>query len=243
MPMPDNTPQQITLNVKLRDGFRFDSFYCGENKPNAEAVALLQDFLSIRNKAQQMVLWGGPHSGKTHLLQASCARDAETSQVVSYIPLKIMKPSGIEVLSGHHQSHLIVIDDVDYVVGDLTWETALFNLINTSREQKQLLLISTKQNPRKLDCELPDLASRLIWGGSLQLQALNDEDTVTALQLRANKRGFLLNNLVVSYLHRRYPRDIESLMKILDTLDDESLKQKAVITIPFVKKVLAQVNI
>ena len=241
MPMPDSSPHQFTLNVKLRDGFRFDSFYCGMNESNTEVVRLLQDFLSVTNKDQQTVLWGEPLSGKTHLLQASCARDAETKQVVSYIPLKIMKQSGVEVLSGHAQSHLIVVDDIDYVVGDLVWETALFNLINNCREKKQLLLISSTQNPRLLDCQLADLASRLIWGSNLQIQALNDEETLTALQLRAEKRGFALNDVVVSYLYRRYPRDIESLMKILDTLDEESLKQKAVITVPFVKKVLAQV--
>lgn len=243
MQMSDNTPQQITLNVKLRDGFRFDSFYCGEDESNAETVSLLQAFLSIENKAQQTVVWGEPLSGKTHLLQACCVRDAETSQVVSYIPLKIMKQSGIEVLHGHTKSQLIVIDDIDQVVGDLKWETALFNLINASREKEQLMLMSMTENPRMLDCQLPDLASRLIWGASLQLQALSDEETLTALQLRAEKRGFSLNNLVVSYLHRRYPRDIESLMKILDKLDDESLKQKAVITIPFVKKVLGDVSV
>ncbi len=242
--MPDNAPQQITLNVKLRDGFRFDSFYCGTSEKNAEVVTLLQGFLSVsNNKTQQAVLWGEPLSGKTHLLQASCAKDAENNHVVSYIPLKAMKQSGVGVLNGHAQSHLIVIDDVDQVVGDLTWETALFNLINASREKEQLMLMSMTENPRMLACQLPDLASRLIWGSNLQIQALSDVETLTALQLRADKRGFALNDLVVSYLHRRYPRDIESLMKILDKLDEESLKQKAVITIPFVKKVLGGVNI
>ena len=242
MQISNKAPQQFTLNIKLRDGFRFDSFCCGESAPNAEVLTLLQDFLSIRNKAQQAVIWGASLSGKTHLLQAACAKDSEAQQVVSYIPLKIIKQSGIEVLSGHNQAHLIVIDDIDQVVGDLTWETALFNLINESRENKQLLLMSMTQNPRMLECQLPDLASRLIWGSSYQIQALSDEETLTALQLRAKKRGFELNDLVISYLHRRYPRDIESLMEVLDKLDEASLQQKARITIPFVKKVLEQVN-
>ena len=243
MAIPNKTPQQITLNIKLRDGFRFDSFYCGKCVSNKEVLTLLQDFLLIRNKAHQAVIWGASLSGKTHLLQASCANESEAQHVVSYIPLKMMKQSGVEVLSGHTHAHLIVIDDIDQIVGDLTWETALFNLINESRENKQLLLMSMTQNPRMLDCQLPDLASRLIWGSSYQIQPLSDEETLTALQLRAKKRGFILNDTVISYLHRRYPRDIESLMKVLDKLDEASLQQKAIITIPFVKKVLEQVNI
>ena len=241
--MTHNASQQFTLNVKLRDGFRFDSFYCEEGTPNEDLLSFLQSFLLKKDNAQQTVIWGSALAGKTHLLQACCAKGSETQQVISYIPLKVMKQSGVEVLSGHAQADLIVIDDIDQVVGDLGWETALFNLINKTREKRQLLLISMTQNPRMLACQLPDLASRLIWGSTYQIQALTDEETLKALQLRARKRGFVLNKQVINYLYRRYPRDIESLMKVLDRLDEASLQQQAIITIPFVKKVLAHVSI
>jgi len=135
-------------------------------------------------------------------------------------------------------SNLVVIDDVDSVIGDRAWETALFNLINQIRDNNQRLLLSSQKNPRKLSCVLPDLASRLIWGGSYQLQILDDKDKPKALKARAAQRGFDLNDRVIEYLFRYYPRDIESLMDILNKLDEESLKQKTKITIPFVKQVL-----
>ena len=229
--------QQLTLNVSLRDGLRFESFYAEASSPNDEILQILKVFIASAEQ-QQNIIWGESSSGKTHLLQACCASEAEKGKAISYLPLKTLSLYGADVLQGLSGAPLVVIDDVDSVLGDMTWETALFNLINKTRDNNQRLLLASQNNPRKLDCGLPDLASRLIWGGSYQLQKLNDEDKPKALQVRAKQRGFELSNRVLEYLFRHYPRDIESLMEVLDILDKESLRQKTVITVPFVKQVL-----
>ena len=229
--------QQLTLNVNLRDGLRFDSYYASEESENFETLKVLESFVASTEQ-QQNILWGENLAGKTHLLQACCAKEAENKRPVTYIPLKMLDTYGPEVLTGLSGSSLVAIDDVDSVVGDKAWETALFNLINNTRENGQRLLLSSQTNPRHLACVLPDLASRLIWGGSYQLHALSDEDKPRAMQARAQQRGFELSDRVLEYLFRRYPRDLESLMDILNKLDEESLRQKTVITVPFVKQVL-----
>ncbi len=236
--------QQLTLNVQIRDGYRFDSYYVSDavngdgNSENYEVIGALNLFTQS-NEAQQNILWGESKSGKSHLLQACCAEVANHKYPVSYIPLKELKPYGTEILSGiSSHSHFIAIDDVDEILGDKEWETALFNLINSTRERGQRLIMSTQENPRHVKCVLPDLASRLIWGGSYQVHALSDEDKIKALQARAKQRGFELSDRVLEYLFRRYPRDIESLMDILNKLDEQSLIQKTVITVPFLKQVL-----
>lgn len=231
------SPKQLTLNVNLRDGLHFDSYYAAQNSSNAEVMNVLQSiFTSL--EAQQNTIWGEKLSGKTHLLQACCAKAAEIHHTVSYIPLKDFKSYGTAVLEGLSQSQLLVIDDIETVLGNKEWEVALFNLINITRENGQSLLLSTVQNPRKLDCILPDLASRLIWGGSYQLQTLTDDEKPKALQARAEQRGFKLSDRVIEYVYRRYPRDIESLMEILNKLDEESFRQKSLITVPFAKEIL-----
>lgn len=229
--------QQLTLNINLREGLRFNSYYTEKESPNAQVVSILQSFVASK-ESQQNILWGAQHSGKTHLLQACCTQATDVNFSASYIPLKIFKTQGVNSLSGLSQSQLVVLDDVDCVIGNKEWEIALFNLINSTRENKQRLLLSSTQNPRKLNCILPDLASRLIWGGSYQLHVLSDKDKPKALQARAEQRGFELSDRVIDYLYHRYPRDIESLMTILNQLDKESLKQKTMITVPFVKQVL-----
>ncbi|MEB8432422.1 DnaA regulatory inactivator Hda [Cocleimonas sp. KMM 6892] len=230
--------QQLTLNVQIRDGYRFASYYVDETGDNHELVGALKLFTQSA-EAQQNIIWGESKSGKSHLLQACCAEVANHKYPVSYIPLKQLKIYGTEIFSGiTSHSNFIAIDDVDEIVGDKEWETALFNLINNTRQRGQRLIMSSQENPRYIKCILPDLASRLIWGGSYQVHALSDEDKLKALQARAEQRGFELSDRVLEYLFRRYPRDIESLMEILNTLDEQSLIQKTVITVPFIKQVL-----
>lgn len=229
--------QQLALNVNLRDGYCFESFYAAPKSENIEIVGILHHF-ALSKDPQQNIVWGKPSSGKTHLLQACCAKEAETQSSLIYIPLKVSAAYGTEIFSGLSHYPLVVLDDIDIIIGDKQWEVALFNLINNCREAKQRLLMSSSENPRQLDCALPDLASRLIWGGSYQLHILSDKDKPKALQARAEQRGFKLNDQVIDYLYRRYPRDIKSLMGILDKLDKESLRKKSMITIPFVREVL-----
>ncbi len=229
--------EQLTLNVNLKEGLRFESFFVEAGSANAEIFQIMQRFVES-SEQQQNIIWGESLSGKTHILQAWCAKQAQQNKAVSYIPLKTLSLHGPTVLQGMSNSPLVVVDDVDSVIGDKNWETALFNLINQTRDNNQRLLMSSQNNPRQLDCVLSDLASRLIWGGSYQLQLLSDEDKPKALKARAAQRGFDLNDRVIDYLFRHYPRDIESLMDILNKLDVESLRQKTKITVPFVKQIL-----
>lgn len=237
MPFTPSKSQQLTLDIGLRDGFRFESFYTDSNSENNETIRILESFLSSTVQ-QQNYLWGQKNSGKTHLLQACCAKVAESLQPITYIPLKFFVRVGPDIMNGLTHSQFIAIDDIDVIIGNRNWEVALFNLINLTKENEQNLLLSSTQNPRRLDCTLPDLASRLIWGGSYQLHVLNDDEKHKALQARALQRGFELTDRVIEYLFKRYPRDIESLTQILNKLDEESLRQKTLITIPFVKQVL-----
>lgn len=232
--------QQLALNISLRDGYCFESFYvedAGIDRSNFETVKILESFVAS-GESQQNLLWGKAQTGKTHLLQACCVKASHKKRAVSYVPIKEFKAYGVDVFAGLGQSSFIAIDDIDLLIGDKAWEVALFDLINIARENNQQLLLSSTQNPRRLDCKLPDLASRLIWGGVYQLHALTDAIKPNALKARARQRGFELTDRVIEYLYRRYPRDIESLMEILNTLDKESLRQKKVVTVPFAKEVL-----
>lgn len=231
--------EQLTLNVALREGSRFASFY--QNAENADIFSELKAFslaFSPNQQQQQVFLWGPSQSGKSHLLQASCYQLSEQGLHASYLPLKVLSLYGSSVLTGLHNSDLIAIDNLDSVLGDEYWEEGLFNLINHARVSGQRLLFSADKNPRHLKCCLPDLSTRLVWGSSYQLPALRSEEKPQLLQFRAQQRGFDLTDRVIDYIYKRHPRDMESLVKILDKLDRESLRQKTKITIPFVKQVL-----
>ncbi|MCK5917783.1 MAG: DnaA regulatory inactivator Hda [Cocleimonas sp.] len=230
--------KQLTLNIALRDGLRFSSFYY--NDKNSQLYFILKAFSEASQQIgiQQIFLWGGTQSGKSHLLQACCYQLAEQGLHASYLPLNELSLYGTQILSGLHNSNLIVIDDIDIVLGDKNWEEALLNLINQAYSSQQRLLFSAKSNPRDIKCRLPRLSSRLIGGSSYQLKVLSSEEKPQLFRFKAQQRGFNLDDRVIDYIYKHYLQDTDSLLEILDQLDQESLRQKARVTIPFVKQVI-----
>ncbi len=230
--------QQPLLNLSLHDGQRFATFFVNKlGTDNQLIVDDLQDSLSS-DAHKQNVIWGSDNSGKSHLLQATCHAAFSKGMSAAYLPLKELQQHGVGIFEGSSIYQIICIDDVDSVTGNDTWELALFNLINQTRERQQVLIFSATQNPRHLDCKLADLHSRLLWGASYQLHELDDEEKSAALKFRAAQRGIELDNAVIEYIYKRYPRDFTTLIGILDKLDIESLSSQRKITIPLVKQAL-----
>ena len=229
-------PQQMILNVATGDALSFESFYASE--ANQDLLTLLKAFSESSSDGSQMFVWGESHSGKTHVLQACCNYATKLGQRVSYLPLKALAGYGSGVTRGLDGMDMVVVDDVDFIVGNRDWEESIFDLINHARTSQQRLLFSANENPRHLKCSLPDLGSRLIWGETYNLQSLSNDDKGLALKQRAAHRGIDLNDRVLEYLNRHYPRDMGSMLTMLEVLDQESIRQQTKITVPFIKQVL-----
>ncbi len=105
-------------------------------------------------------------------------------------------------------------------------------------EGEGTLIVTGCSAPRKLGLQLPDLASRLDWGVSFHLEELDDEGKLSALQLRAELRGFKLPIDVGRFLLNRLSRDMRTLLTTLNQLDNASFRAKRKLTIPFVKEIL-----
>ena len=228
--------QQLTLDISLRDGFQFESFYT--NRDNADVVNLLK-LIALDKEQGQFFFWGKTQTGKSHLLQACCQKASITAGI-SYLPLKSLSHYGVDCFKNIYNASLVVIDDIDIVLGKPEWEEALFHLINETRQNKQTLLLSASNGPRHLNCKLPDLASRLLWGASYQVHELSDQDKFLALQLRARQRGFEIPDHIVDYLYKRYPRELDTLMDILNNIDKKSLSTGRKITLPLIKDALKE---
>ena len=218
--------QQLPLAMRLNDSATFDNYFAAGNE------TVLHDLQTI---SQQFIyLWGTSGTGKTHLLQAACHAAGSGS---AYLPLgdEAIVP---EMLDGMEQLALICLDNVDVIVGDVAWETALFHLFNRVRDLDHRLIVSASMSPTALPLQLADLKSRFSWGVSYQLTELSDKNKVLAMQERAHRRGMHLPAEVAEYLLKRYPRDMVSLFELIERLDEGSLVAQRKITIPFVRELL-----
>jgi DnaA family protein len=225
----DNTAQ-LALSVRLRDEATFNNFFAGSNMLAVQ---------SVRSSLHPVIfLWGKKGSGCSHLLQAACAQTGDEGGVVFYCVLDEVKDHGAEVLNGLEQMQLVCLDNVQAVAGDAAWEEALFHLFNRLRDSGTRLMMAADASPRELSIQLLDLKSRLSSAVVFHLQALTDDEKITVLQMRAHARGLPLPDEVAQFIVKRSARDMQSLLELLEQLDQQSLLAKRKITVAFVKEVL-----
>lgn len=230
----ESVNRQLALGVRLRDSSLFESYYSGRNQASVDALLNLQ----AAQPPTCVFVHGAASTGKTHLLQAWCARAGRRGEAVAYLPLADLLTLGPDLLAGCGELDGVCVDDVGLIAGRHDWERALFALHQQLDERRGRLMVAGTVPPAQSGIELADLRSRLGGGLLLTLHPLDEAEQLRALQLRARLRGFELPDEAAGYLLRRLPRDMATLCSLLDELDEASLAAQRKLTVPFVKGVL-----
>ena len=178
-------------------------------------------------------LWGRAGSGKTHLLQATCAAAGERGEPAAYIDLATAP--GPAMLDGCESLATVCLDALDAVAADPEWNAALFRLYTLLQDGQGRLVVASRSPPAGVALTLPDLRSRLLAASVHQLAELDDAGQCAALRLRAAARGLELSEDAALYLVHRLPRDMHSLFDVLERLDQASLVAQRRLTIPFLR--------
>jgi DnaA family protein len=224
---------QLALEVQLRDDATLENYLAP-----AQAQPLLRALEGQLHAQGEPVIYicGPGGSGKSHLLQAACHLAGDAAL---YLPMgEVAEYSPGDVLRGVETLDLVCLDDIEQVLGDDDWEMALFDLFNRAREWGCRLLLAADGPPRAQAVALPDLRSRMSWGIVFQLTQPDDEFRSEILRFRAERRGLVLPEELVSYIFHRAPRSLDRLLELLDQLDRASLAEKRALSIPFVKQLL-----
>jgi DnaA-homolog protein len=226
---------QLPLGLRLADRAVFDSFWPSGNEQ------LLAHLKAVARGDVAGVTWlAGPHaSGKSHLLQATCAL-APAARRCGYFPLGQLAALGPAALEGLPRLKLVCLDDVQRAAGDADWERALFGLYRELEDSGGSLLAAAPEAPALLPWGLRDLGSRFTAATIFVLRPLEESAQREALMLRARVRGFELPEEVARWLQQRYPRDMGTLYQLLDTLDSAALVAQRRLTLPFIRSVLLQ---
>ena len=218
--------KQIPLAIGVDAARTFETFL---NGANGAAVAHLQ---AIGPTAAPVYLWGPPGSGKTHLLQATAERwQASGGRAVCFDPSQPLPWRPDE------RASLVLLDDCDEL--DSGQQQAAFALFIEATAHGAPVVAAGRVPPVDLPLR-DDLRTRLGWGHVFALVALTDEQTRAALRREADRRGIFLSDEVMDYLLTRFARDLKHLMSQLDKLDEFSLVNKRVITVPLLKQMLAE---
>ncbi|MBI3369670.1 MAG: DnaA regulatory inactivator Hda, partial [Burkholderiales bacterium] len=182
--------------------------------------------------AAPVYLWGPAGSGKTHLLQALAERRQAEGERVLWLDAAAPLPWLLE-----DATSLVVLDRCDEL--DAQRQQAAFSLY-VDAESRQVQWAAAGRLP---PVDLPlrdDLRSRLGWGLVFALQPLGEGETRAALRREADRRGIFLSDEVMDYVLTRFERNLRVLMDMLDKLDDFALAESRHVTVPLLKKMLAE---
>ena len=222
--------RQIPLDVSLSEYMTFETFYLG---PNKSVVDLLRD-----ENNQLIWLAGLEGFGKTHLLHAFLNSHEHENKKVLYLPMSESQDFTPDILDNLAQYDLVAIDDIENIIGDMTWEEQLLKFYEDSYSTRNKILITANDTPKGLNFLLPDLSSRFNLALIERLRPMNEDEMIKAILIHSKARGFDLPEDSAKYLINRVPRDVSVLIDMIKLLDYESLSMQRKLTIPFIKTVL-----
>jgi DnaA family protein len=218
--------KQIPLALTPPAATGFDSLVSG---PNAQAV---QHLRTLVMPAAPVYLWGGSGTGKTRLLRALASQRQAEGERVGWFDAADPTPWTL----GEGWS-LVIVDRCEAL--DPVHQQAAFALFVEAGTQGVQWAAAGRVPPVDLPLR-DDLRSRLAWGHVFALQALAEGETRAALRREADRRGILLSDEVMDYLLTRFQRDLKHLMNLLDRLDEFALSERRAVTVPLLKKMLAE---
>lgn len=179
-------------------------------------------------------IWGGPGSGKTHLLQAVRETLREQGEAVGWIDASVSAPPEFD-----DRWTVVILDDCHLYTA--VQQAMAFNwFINAQTPvsgSARWVLAAAECPPADLRVR-EDLRTRLGWGHVFQLHTLVEAERRAVLRRSADERGVVLSDEVVDFMLNRFSRDLSSLMILLDHLDGYALRTQRAITIPLIKAML-----
>ena len=222
--------RQIPLDVSLSEYMTFETFYLGPNKSVVD---------SLRHEKNQLIWLAGLEGfGKTHLLHAFLNSHEHENKKVLYLPMSESQDFTPDILDNLAQYDLVAIDDIENIIGDMTWEEQLLKFYEDSYSTRNKILITANDTPKGLNFLLPDLSSRFNLALIERLRPMNEDEMIKAILIHSKARGFDLPEDSAKYLINRVPRDVSVLIDMIKLLDYESLSMQRKLTIPFIKTVL-----
>ena len=221
--------KQIPLPIAPPPAEGFDSLVVGRN---AAAVQHLRSLAVGAGASAPVYLWGDSGTGKTRLLRALAAQRQAEGERVGWFDAADPLPWTLD-----EGWSLVVVDRCDAL--DAEHQQAAFALFVEAGTQGVQWAAAGRLPPVDLAVR-EDLRTRLGWGHVFALQPLAEGETRAALRHEADRRGILLGDEVMGFLLTRFRRDLGHLMALLDRLDGYALAEQRAITVPLLKKMLAE---
>lgn len=217
--------QQLLLNLLPEPTPSLSQFMPGDN---AELLEALQSWLDTppTYPGNLFVVWGGEGVGKSFLGRCLTAN--------GFAPLPLDEQSLAAPQIGW------LLDDAQTL--DAPGQQNLFRHLIHLAQTNDRLFVTLDASPDMQQSLREDVRTRLGAGHIYRLTPLDETQQRLLLAQRAQQRGWQLTQDVLDTLYQRAPRDLSSLARLVERLDQLSLEQKRRITLPLLRTALTESN-
>lgn len=189
---------QAVKNSNLDPLYTFENFVIGESNRHAYATCTAVADLPSQDALNPLFLYGGSGLGKTHLIQSIAhfilqhnpsmnVLYASSERFTNDIIEAIQKNKTEEFRQKYRQVDVLIIDDIQEIIGRERTQQEFFNTFNFLYEAKKQIIISSDRPPKEIKELNERLRSRFEWGVPIDIQAPDYETRMAILRNKAEK--------------------------------------------------------
>ena len=172
-------------------------------------------------------------------MQAVCNEFSLAGRQIAFINMNKAINMGIELFQNLASLDAVCVDDVQLMLANENWETALFNLINECQQSNCSLILSFGgAQSLEENTKLPDLLSRIKRMDFMSVHKVQDNFLNQALNLVAQQLDINIDKAELEFLLKHQTREFSVLVENLIFLDKQAASLKRKITIPLIKETL-----
>ena len=217
--------QQLLLNLLPDPTPSLRHFLPGDNSELLEALQQWQAAPQVY-PGNLFLVWGPSGAGKSFL--SRCLSEQ------GFNPLPLSQQLLPPTKNGW------TLDDAQLL--DAEGQQHLFRHLIRLAQTNERLFVTLDTPPDMQGLLRDDVRTRLGAGHIYRLAPLDEAQQRSLLAQRAQQRGWQLTADVLDTLYQRAPRDLGSLTRLIERLDQLSLEQKRRITLPLLRTALAETD-
>ena len=237
-----------SVDSRLNDKYRFDSFVIGQSNRFAHAAAVAVAEAPAR-AYNPLFIYGDSGLGKTHLLHAigHYARELFPEIRVRYVSSEdftndfinsIANNQGAAFHSRYRSVDLLLVDDIQFLEGKAETQEAFFHTFNTLHDHSKQVVITSDVAPKQLRGFEDRMRSRFEWGLLTDIQIPDLETRIAILRKKAKRENLSVDDSILEFIASKFTSNIRELEGTLIRVTAFASLNKQQVDMPLVQTVL-----
>ncbi|MDO5291114.1 MAG: chromosomal replication initiator protein DnaA [bacterium] len=209
----------------LNPRYTFDTFVVGTNNnlAHAASLAVAESPAEVYNP---LFIYGGVGLGKTHLMHSIAhfildhnpdskvlyvTSETFTNELIDSIRNRNENSSTAEFREKYRNIDVLLIDDIQFIIGKESTQEEFFHTFNTLHESKKQIIISSDKPPKDIETLEERLRSRFEWGLTVDIQQPDYETRMAILKKKEELDGLQIDDEVMKYIATNIKSNIREL--------------------------------